>query len=60
RIRRLANQALVDVYDFLGGCCWRNSSGWMSHGSDVRRWHGITVDTSHLVSLNLISNDLQV
>lgn len=59
QIRRLANEALVDMFNALGGKGWRNRYGWLTPGTDVKRWHGITVDTGRLVSLNLISNDLQ-
>lgn len=60
RIRRLANQALVDVFNSLGGIRWSNRSGWLTPGTDVKTWHGLTVDAGKLVSLNLISNDLEV
>ncbi|CAM9940967.1 unnamed protein product [Ectocarpus sp. 6 AP-2014] len=60
QIRRLANQALVDVFNALGGDRWRNKSGWLTPGTDVKRWHGVTVNAGSLVSLNLMSNDLEV
>lgn len=60
RIRRLANQALVDVFNSLGGIRWSNRSGWLTPGTEVKTWHGLTVDAGKLISLNLISNDLEV
>ena len=32
----------------------------MTPGTDVKQWHGITVSGGKLVSLNLMSNDLEV
>lgn len=59
--RRLANQGLQDLYDWLGGENWRNSDGWLDPGSDVREWYGLTITSAgDLVSINLISNDLEV
>ncbi|CAM9198143.1 unnamed protein product [Discosporangium mesarthrocarpum] len=57
--RRLANQALQDVFTTLGGDCWRNKDGWLTPGSDVRKWHGLTIESGTLISLNLINNDLE-
>ncbi|CAN0339741.1 unnamed protein product, partial [Laminaria digitata] len=57
--RRMANQGLQDLYDWLGGENWRNSDGWLDPGSDVREWYGLTITSAgDLVSINLISNDL--
>lgn len=59
--RRMANQGLQDLYDWLGGENWRNSDGWLDPGSDVREWYGLTITSAgDLVSINLISNDLEV
>eukprot|EP00752_Nemacystus_decipiens_P017004 g15224.t1 len=60
RIRHLASQALVDIFNSLGGNRWKNTEGWLTPGTDVKGWHGITVNAGKLVSLNLISNDLEV
>ncbi|CAM9699201.1 unnamed protein product, partial [Ectocarpus sp. 8 AP-2014] len=58
--RRMANQGLQDLYDWLGGDNWKCRDGWLDPGSDVREWHGLTITTSgDLVSINLISNDLE-
>eukprot|EP00904_Undaria_pinnatifida_P007505 jgi/Undpi1/3885/HiC_scaffold_16.g07253.m1 len=58
--RRMANQGLQDLYDWLGGENWRNSDGWLDPGSDVREWYGLTITSAgDLVSINLISNDLE-
>ena len=57
----MANQGLQDLYDWLGGENWRNSDGWLDPGSDVREWYGLTITSAgDLVSINLISNDLEV
>lgn len=57
----MANQGLQDLYDWLGGDNWKCRDGWLDPGSDVREWHGLTITTSgDLVSINLISNDLEV
>ncbi|CAM9833409.1 unnamed protein product, partial [Ectocarpus sp. 12 AP-2014] len=60
RLRSLANQALVDIFSSLEGTRWRNRDGWLTPGTDVKRWHGVIVEAGKLVSLNLISNDLKV
>lgn len=60
RLRRMASQGLVDIFSSLGGNRWKNREGWLTPGTDVKRWHGITVNAGKLVSLNLISNDLEV
>lgn len=60
RVRRLASQALVDIFSSLGGNRWENRGGWLAPGTDVKRWHGITLSAGKLVSLNLISSDLEV
>ncbi|CAM9986891.1 unnamed protein product [Pylaiella littoralis] len=59
QIRRLANQALVDIFRSLGGNRWRNNSGWLNPGTDLKTWHGVTLIEGSLVSLNLINNDLE-
>ena len=57
----MANQGLQDIYDWLGGENWRCSYGWLDPGSDVREWYGLTITPGgDLVSINLISNDLEV
>lgn len=59
--RRMANQGLQDLYDWLGGESWKCHDGWLDPGSDVREWYGLTITTAgDLVSINLISNDLEV
>lgn len=59
--RRLANQGLQDIYDWLGGESWRCRNGWLDPGSDVREWYGLTITPGgDLVSINLISNNLEV
>ncbi|CAM9849753.1 unnamed protein product, partial [Pylaiella littoralis] len=58
--RRMANQGLQDLYDWLGGENWKCHDGWLDPGSDVREWYGLTITTAgDLVSINLISNDLE-
>lgn len=59
QVRNLANQALVDVFTLLGGERWKSQEGWLVSGTDVKNWHGVTVEVGKLVSLNLISNDLE-
>lgn len=57
----MANQGLQDLYDWLGGENWKCNDGWLDPGSDVREWYGLTITTAgDLVSINLISNDLEV
>lgn len=57
----MANQGLQDLYDWLGGEKWKCHDGWLDPGSDVREWYGLTITTAgDLVSINLISNDLEV
>jgi len=57
----MANQGLQDLYDWLGGENWKCHDGWLDPGSDVREWYGLTITTAgDLVSINLISNDLEV
>ena len=57
----MANQGLQDLYDWLGGESWKCHDGWLDPGSDVREWYGLTITTAgDLVSINLISNDLEV
>lgn len=59
--RRMANQGLQDIYDWLSGETWRCNDGWLDPGSDVRDWHGLTITMAgDLVEINLISNDLEV
>ncbi|CAN0000235.1 unnamed protein product, partial [Scytosiphon promiscuus] len=41
------------------GARWKNKDGWLTPGTNVKKWHGITVDAGNLVSLNLINNDLE-
>ncbi|CAN0328759.1 unnamed protein product [Ascophyllum nodosum] len=59
RIRRLANQAFIDIFGSLAGEQWSDRGGWLTPGTDVKRWHGITVEAGKPVSLNLINNELQ-
>lgn len=57
----MANQGLQDLYDWLSGDSWKCNDGWLDPGSDVREWYGLTITTAgDLVSINLISNDLEV
>ncbi|CAM9605424.1 unnamed protein product [Choristocarpus tenellus] len=57
--RRLANRGLQDLYDWLGGQSWKCKTGWMDPGSEVRNWHGLTINNNgELESINLISNNL--
>lgn len=59
-VRSLESQSLVDLFYSLEGAGWKNKDGWLTSGTNVKRWHGITADAGNLVSLNLINNDLEV
>jgi hypothetical protein len=57
--RRLANLALQEVYARTGGRAWRCSDWWLVPGSDVQRWHGVSVEAGNLVALDLMANELR-
>jgi hypothetical protein len=57
--RRLANLALQEVYARTGGRAWRCSDWWLVPGSDVQRWHGVSVEGGNLVALDLMANELR-
>jgi hypothetical protein len=57
--RRLANLALQELYARTGGRAWRCSDWWLVPGSDVQKWHGVSVEAGNLVALDLMANELR-
>ncbi|CAM9272041.1 unnamed protein product [Choristocarpus tenellus] len=57
--RRVASRALQSLYTSLGGENWRRKDGWLCPGSDVTKWHGLTIMEGAVVSLKLINNELE-
>ncbi len=51
--------ALVAIYNALGGDYWNNNSGWSTTINDVSNaWHGITVSGGRVTELSLTGNNL--
>ena len=51
-------EALVALYEGMGGPSWRNSGGWLTNAR-LGSWHGVDVDSQgQVVGLNLSGNNL--
>ncbi len=49
--------ALVALYDSTGGPDWWNNSNWLT-SAPVSTWHGITVEDTNVVEINLNQNGI--
>ena len=50
-------EALVDLYDSTNGAGWTNHTNWLVTNTPSD-WYEVTVESGHVVGLNLSSNNL--
>lgn len=51
--------ALFVFYFGTNGGNWTNSTGWSSRNENYEEWHGLILDDSMVIGINLDGNDLQ-
>ena len=55
-VKEQERQALIDLYNALGGDCWYHKDNWCSDKS-VSEWKGVTVLDGRVTELNLNDNN---
>ena len=50
-------EALMAIYNALGGSKWKNHNNWGSN-KDLSKWHGVRIEDNHVVRLYLGNNNL--
>jgi len=50
--------ALVDLYNSTNGSAWINHTNWLT--GPVSSWYGISVTGSRVITINFITNNMNV